>query len=100
MAAAAVTVPNVVGMSRLREERLRAVSADPELPPFLGPEAADFEVVDQKPADGQSIAPESLVTLWLHRGPGSAGVRAPLGPPPSPRAQRGAIDEETGESVC
>lgn len=100
-----VAVPDVVGMSwpvaqhRLVEERLHAVIADPSPVPFLGPEAADFEVVDQKPAAGERVAPHSTVTLWLHRGPGSAGVRAPLEPPPSPRARRGAIDEETGESV-
>jgi hypothetical protein len=100
-----VAVPDVVGMSwpvaqhRLVEERLHAVIADPSPMPFLGPEAADFEVVDQKPAAGERVAPHSPVTLWLHRGPGSAGVRAPLEPPPSPRARRGAIDEETGESV-
>lgn len=104
-ARAAVMVPDVVGMSwagaqhRLLEERLHAVSADPTLLPFLGPEAADFEVVEQKPAAGERVALHSPVTLWLHRGPGSAGVHAPLQPPPSPRARRGAIDEETGESV-
>jgi PASTA domain-containing protein len=100
-----VTVPNVVGMSwpvaqhRLLEERLHAVVADQTLTPFLGPEAGDFEVVDQKPAAGERVAPDSPVTLWLHRGPGSAGDRAPLEPPPGPRARRGAVDEETGESV-
>ncbi len=30
---------------------------------------------------------------------GSAGDRAPREPRPDPRARRGAIDEETGESV-
>lgn len=100
-----VTVPNVVGMSwpvaqhRLLEERLHAVVADQTLTPFLGPEAGDFEVTDQKPTAGERVVPDSPVTLWLHRGPGSAGDRAPLEPPPDPRARRGAIDEETGESV-
>ncbi len=104
-AAAAVTVPDVVGMSwpvaqhRLVEERLLAVIADPSPMPFLGPETTDFEVVDQKPAAGERVAQGSPVTVWLHRGPGSAGVRAPLEPPPDPRARRGAIDEETGKSV-
>jgi hypothetical protein len=100
-----VTVPNVVGMSwpvaqhRLLEERLHAVVADQTLTPFLGPEAGDFEVIDQKPTAGERVVADSPVTLWLHRGPGSAGDRAPLEPPPDPRARRGAIDEETGESV-
>jgi PASTA domain len=104
-AAELVTVPDVVGMSwtvarhRLVEERLHAIDADPELQTFLGPEAADVEVVEQDPSAGERVAPYSPVMLWLRRGPGSAGVRAPLEPPPDPRARRGAIDEETGESV-
>jgi hypothetical protein len=100
-----VAVPNVVGMSwplaqhRLLEEQLHPVIADPAPTPFLGPEAADFEVVDQKPAAGERVTSHSPVMVWLHRGPGSAGDRAPLEPPPDPRARRGAVDEETGESV-
>lgn len=100
-----VTVPNVVGMSwpvaqhRLLEEHLHPVIADPAPTPFLGPEAADFEVVDQKPTAGEHVDQHTAVTVWLRRGPGSAGVHAPLQPPPDPRARRGAIDEETGESV-
>ncbi|GAA2880443.1 hypothetical protein GCM10010472_43100 [Pseudonocardia halophobica] len=105
LAARPVTVPDVVGMTwaaarlRLQEERLDIVSADPDLPPFLGPEAADFRVVDQKPAAGERVAAHTAVTVWLRRGPGSAGVTAPLRPPPDPRARRGAVDEATGESV-
>ncbi|GAA4678783.1 hypothetical protein GCM10023215_09680 [Pseudonocardia yuanmonensis] len=100
-----VTVPDVVGLTwdaarlRLQEERLDIVSADPELPPFLGPEATDFRVVDQKPAAGERAAAHTAVTVWLRPGPGSAGVPAPLQPPPDPRARRGALDETTGESV-
>jgi hypothetical protein len=100
-----VTVPNVVGMSwpiaqhRLVEERLRPVIADPAPMPFLGPEAADFQVVEQKPVAGERVPADSEITVWLYRGPGSAGDRAPLEPRPDPRARRGAIDEETGESV-
>jgi DNA-binding Lrp family transcriptional regulator len=105
LAARPVTVPDVVGLTweaarfRLQEERLDIVSADPELPPFLGPEAADFRVVDQKPGTGERVAAYTAVTVWLRRGPGSAGVPAPLRPPPDPRARRGAVDETTGESV-
>jgi len=100
-----VVVPNVVGMSwpiaqhRIVEENLHALIADPAPMPFLGPEAADFHVVEQKPVAGERVASHSEVTVWLYRGPGSASERAPLTPPPDPRARRGAIDEETGESV-
>jgi len=95
-----VVVPNVVGMSwpqaqhRLLEERLHPVIADPAPTPFLGPEAADFQVVDQKPAAGERLAPQQPVTVWLRRGPGSAGDRAPLEPRPDPRVRRGAVDVE------
>ncbi|MCE0762245.1 PASTA domain-containing protein [Pseudonocardia kujensis] len=105
LAARPVTVPDVVGTTwaaarlRLQEERLDIVSADPDLPPFLGPEAADFRVVDQKPPAGERVAAYTAVTVWLRRGPGSAGVTAPLRPPPDPRERRGAVDEATGESV-
>lgn len=100
-----VTVPDVVGMSwavaqhRLAEERLHPVIADPSPTPFLGPEAADFQVVEQKPVAGERVPAHTQVAVWLYRGPGSAGDRAPLEPRPDPRARRGGIDEETGESV-
>jgi hypothetical protein len=56
-------------------------------------------VVEQKPVAGERVAGHSEVTVWLYRGPGSAGDRGPLEPRPDPLARRGAIDEETGESV-
>lgn len=100
-----VVVPDVVGMSwpvaqhRLLEEALEAVNADPAAAPFLGPEGADFEVVGQEPAAGRRVARGSAVLLRLHRGPGSAPVRAPLPPPPRPLDRRSAVDEQTGETV-
>lgn len=103
--AATVSVPDVCGLTwdaaiaRLRTDTLNGVSDDPLLPPFDGGESSGFVVVDQKPAAGERVAPHTVVTLWLRRGPGSAGVPAPLEPPPDPRARRGAIDETTGESV-
>lgn len=100
-----IVVPDVVGMSwpvaryRLLEDALEAVRADPAAAPFLGPEAADFEVVGQEPAAGRRVVRGSSVFLRLHRGPGSAPVRAPLRPPPGPLDRRSALDEQTGESV-
>lgn len=99
-----VRVPDVVGMSwpvaqhRLHEERLIAQNID-EGALFLGPESSDFEVIKQEPVAGGWATQGSRVLLWTHRGPGSANVRAPLEPPPDPRARRGAVDELTGESV-
>ena len=98
-------VPDVGGLSwedardTLLRAHLVAVNADPDLPPFLGWELSGFVVVDQKPAAGTRLAPHSPVTLWLERGPGPAGVRSPLNPPPPLKTIRGAVDETTGESV-
>ncbi|TCK23041.1 PASTA domain-containing protein [Pseudonocardia endophytica] len=100
----AIPVPDVRGhrwqaaLARLHRSSLHGVSDDPLLPPF-DDESQDFLVENQKPGPGERVAPHTVVTLWLRRGPGSAGVTAPLEPPPPPRVRRGAIDEETGESV-
>ncbi len=83
----------------LLQAHLVAVNADPDLPPFLGWEMSGFVVVDQKPGAGTRVAAYSSVTLWLERGPGPAGVRSPLNPPPPLKTIRGAVDESTGESV-
>lgn len=99
-----VTVPDVCGMSwpvaqhRLEEEQLTALTDDPHLP-FLGPEAADFQVVRQVPAAGKRVAAGSPVVLSLYRPPGSSGDRAPLPTDPPPYAGQGAVDETTGLSV-
>jgi hypothetical protein len=99
-----VTVPDVCGMSwpvaehRLQEEHLVAHTFDHNLP-FLGPEAADFQVVHQDPVAGERLPAGSPVLLSLHRPPGSAGDRAPLPGEPPPHARRGAVDETTGLSV-
>jgi len=99
-----VTVPDVCGMSwpvaehRLEEEQLLARTFDPHVP-FLGPEAADFQVVHQDPVAGDRLPAGSSVLLSLHRPPGSAGDRAPLPVEPPPHARRGAVDETTGLSV-
>lgn len=102
---ATVTVPDVCGLTWdeaqgvLVGALLYGIADDPLLPPFDGTESSDFVVIDQKPAAGEQVEAHSTVTLWLRRGPGSAGRPAPLEPPPTPRVRRGAVDEETGESV-
>jgi transposase-like protein len=97
---ATVVVPDVVGLawpsarSLLQREELHAEWAEP---PAFDREPDDYvDVADQKPAAGERVARGSAVFLWLRGGPGSATVRAPLRPPPDPRARRAAIDEETG----
>ncbi|HWM02609.1 MAG TPA: PASTA domain-containing protein [Actinophytocola sp.] len=99
-----VTVPDVTGFGWetarrvLLSARLAAVSSDSDAPPpIIG--MSDPVVLDQKPAAGERVRPGSTVTLWLGNGPGSAGVREPLHPHPSPRSTGGAVDEQTGKSV-
>ncbi len=100
-----VAVPNVTGLEWetahrvLNSARLVAVSADPDGPPLPVLQFTGSVVVDQKPAAGERVKAGSPVTLWFGRGPGSAGVREPLRPHPSPRSTGGAVDEQTGESV-
>ncbi|HEY0813022.1 MAG TPA: PASTA domain-containing protein [Pseudonocardia sp.] len=102
---ALVVVPDVTGLEWetahrvLRAARLVAVSADPDGPPIPVLQSNGSVVVEQKPAPGERREPGSPVTLWFGRGPGSAGVREPLRPRPSPRSTGGAVDEQTGESV-
>lgn len=100
-----VEVPDVVGLTwqearaRLAEHRLHPLAADPELRRRLRPDTTAYVVTEQKPVAGELVVPHEAVTLWVRRGPGDAGVRAPREPRPDPRVRRGAVDEETGESV-
>lgn len=102
---ALVVVPDVTGLEWetahrvLASARLVAVSADPDGPPLPVLQFSGSVVVEQKPAPGERREPGSPVTLWFGRGPGSAGVREPLRPHPSPRSTGGAVDEQTGQSV-
>jgi transposase-like protein len=100
-----VAVPNVTGLEWetahrvLDSARLVAVSAEPDGPPIPVLQFNGSVVVDQKPAAGERVKAGSPVTLWFGRGRGSAGVREPLHPHPTPRSTGGAVDEHTGESV-
>jgi len=102
---ALTVIPDVIGLDwttarrALSSARLVAVNADPDGPPLPVLETSGYVVIDQKPAAGARRKAGSPVTLWLGRGPGSAGVREPLRPRPSPRSTGGAIDEVSGESV-
>jgi hypothetical protein len=100
-----VAVPDVMGLEWetarrvLSSARLVAVSADPDGPPIPVLQTNGSVVVEQKPSPGERVKAGSPVTLWFGRGPGSAGVREPLRPRPSPRSTGGAVDEQTGETV-
>lgn len=100
-----VVVPDVVGLAWetarrvLASARLVAMSADPDGLPLPALTVDSQVVIDQKPAAGERVDPGTSVRLWLGRGPGSAGVREPLNPRPSPRATGGAIDEATGKAI-
>ncbi len=104
-AARLVVVPDVVGLEWdtarrvLGSARLVAVSADPDGPPLPALATDGQVVIDQKPVAAERVEPGSSVRLWLGRGPGSAGVREPLHPRPTPRATGGAIDEATGRAI-
>ncbi|SNQ49307.1 PASTA domain containing protein [Frankia canadensis] len=101
-----VVVPDVVGMSweaavaRLVEVGLVGVQPDAaDLPPDIVPPRG--VVTDQSPESGARVPAGSMVTLWLNRGGGSAGVREPRRPGPSPRSARAMRPEPapTDEAV-
>ena len=83
-------VPNVVGMSVdearnvlsaagfIAAAHIPGTAPTPDLP-------SDGTVVDQVPEAGARRRPGSTITLWIERGGGSAGVREPRRPRPSPR---------------
>jgi hypothetical protein len=85
-----VTVPNVIGRSwddafkALMRAGLAAAGGDPEEPPHAT--APGAVVVDQVPESGAKASPGSQVKLWFSGGRGgSAGVREPRRPSPTPK---------------
>jgi len=101
-----VAVPNVVGLrwddarESLHRVRLVAVGPDPDGPPLASLGWPDGVVVDQRPPPGVLLPSGSPVTVWIERGgPGSAGVREPRRPKPTPRSMRGMLAEPTGDAT-
>lgn len=100
-----VVVPSVIGLPwyearlRLSAVSLIGVGPDPDGPP-VPVDATDSSMVvtGQEPPVGDRVAIGSLVRLQLERGGGSAGVREPRRPVPSPKPAREAPHEPTGET--
>ena len=91
-----VAVPDVVGLQWddalviLRGVQLKALHAD-------GPAGAGGLVTAQQPDAGLVVPRGSSITLWVRRGPGSAGVREPRRPKPGPLSARDAVTEPSSE---
>ena len=98
-------VPNVVGMTWddardvLRDKGLIGMSPDPEGPPLAALGWPNAVVTDQSPESGARVRIGSTVTLWLERGGGSAGVREPRRPKPTPGSGREWRPEPADEAV-
>lgn len=102
---AKVVVPDVVGMSwddarhTLLRAGLGAAGEDPDGPPLAALGWPNVLVVDQIPEAGAKVPAGSQVRLWLERGGGSAGVREPRRPGPTPKSGyewRDPSDEAVG----
>jgi PASTA domain len=90
-----VVVPSVIGLSpnaartRLGDVGLTSVGSDPDGPPLSTLAHDGVFVTDQSPEAGAKVPAGSRVTLWVGRdGGGSAGVREPRRPKPSPLSAR------------
>lgn len=92
-------VPNVIGVSYddacVMLARLGLGAREPEGTAT----SLSGVVVNQYPDSGAVVPEGTVVTLWVHRGPGSAGVREPRRPRPDPSQQRGLLDERTGRAI-
>jgi hypothetical protein len=100
-----VVVPNVIGrpwreaLRVLAENELLGVGSDPEGQPGPASSGPDRMVIDQSPESGAKVAAGSRVTLWHQRGGGSAGVREPRQPKPSPKTARERRYEPADEAI-
>jgi hypothetical protein len=89
-----VVVPDVVALSSAdaRETLVRAglvaIAHNPGGAPIPVTPSTEGVVADQVPIAGVRRRAGSLVTIWIEHGGGSAGVREPRRPVPSPRSAR------------
>jgi PASTA domain len=102
---ALVVVPNVVGMSGddarrvLHEKGLVGVGSDPDGPSLPSSAWPDGVVTDQSPESGANVPAGSPVRLWMEPGGGSAGVREPRRPKPSPKPAREMRHEPSDAAI-
>jgi beta-lactam-binding protein with PASTA domain len=100
-----VVVPNVIGLSWndagrvLVENGLTAVGPAPGGPRLAAPDWTDGTITDQSPESGAKVPAGSPVTLWSEPGGGSAGVREPRRPNPSPKSAQETRYESTDEAI-
>jgi hypothetical protein len=101
---ATVVVPNVIGLSWFEaRDRLIALELVAGFDP-ASPMSTTLDqrgtVTDQSPESGARVAPGSMVTLWLRRDDGgSAGVREPRRPRPTPKTGRALEYDPSEEAV-
>jgi beta-lactam-binding protein with PASTA domain len=95
----------VIGMSWddarsvLVDKGLVGISPDPDGPPLAALGWPNTVVTDQTPESGAKVPVGSAVTLWLDKGGGSAGVREPRRPAPSPKSGHAMWDSPSEEAV-
>jgi PASTA domain len=103
---ATVVVPHLIGLSwhdarhAVQAAGLFAAGPDPDGPPLATLGGLAGVVTDQSPESGAKVPPGSTITLWLEGGDGgSAGVREPRRPKPTPKQARELRYETSDEAV-
>jgi hypothetical protein len=100
-----VVVPNLIGLSwdeareALQHVGLVGVCSDPDGPPLAVLGWPGGVVTDQSPESGAKVPAGSPVTLWIGLGGGSAGVREPRRPKPSPKSAHEVRPEPSAEAI-
>lgn len=96
-----VVVPDLVGMSWVQAHRmleaksLVATGVDPDGIPVTVADRPGGTVTDQSPESGAVVETGATVTLWIGRGGGSAGVREPRRPLPTPLTEKQSLAAPT-----
>jgi hypothetical protein len=102
-----VVVPNVIGLPWREALRVlagkglsgAAAGSDLDGEPSAAPNGTNEVILDQSPESGAKVPAGTTVTLWRERGGGSAGVREPRKPKPSPKSVREMRYEPTDDAI-